>query len=250
MSLAGRTVLITRPASQSGALEALLRAEGARPLRFPLIAIEPEPSVLATLAPRAAAADWLIFTSPSAIDLGWPALREMNTTPRLACVGAASAEKLGKLAQRQVIYPQAGSDSASLLALTELQDIRDQFILIVRGANGREELAQALKQRGARVAFADIYRRVDTTPDWALFDRQAAAGKLDACIATTSEIVERLFRLAGSDRARTLQCLQYCVPHPRIAERLAALGVARIVTTRADDAAMVAGLKEWFSRHP
>ncbi|TDR76506.1 uroporphyrinogen-III synthase [Paludibacterium purpuratum] len=250
MSLAGRAILITRPAAQIAELATLLRSEGAEPVDFPIIDIQPDPAALAALPAQAAAADWLIFVSPSAIDLAWPMLAELPALPRLACVGAASAQKLGKLARRPVLYPHAGSDSAALLAEPELQALRDRTVLIVRGADGRAELGDRLSARGAEVGYADIYRRVDAAPDWTHFDRLHAAGRLDGCIVTSGEIAERLFRLAGSGRARTLQCLQYCVPHPRIAERLAALGVARIVTTRADDAAMVAGLKEWFSRHP
>jgi uroporphyrinogen-III synthase len=250
MSLAGRAILITRPSAQAAELGRLLREQGAEPIGFPVIDIQPDPAALAALPGSAAGADWLIFVSPSAIQLAWPPLAKLAPMPRLACIGAASAQKLGKLTRRAVLYPHAGSDSAALLAEPALQNVRGQRIVIVRGADGRTELAEQLTQRGARVTHADIYRRVDASPDWALFDRQLAAGRLDACIVTSSDSVERLFRLAGSGRAPALQCLQYCVPHPRIAERLAAQGVARIVTTRADDAAMVAGLKEWFSRHP
>lgn len=250
MSLAGRTVLITRPAAQCARLAALLQAEGALPVRFPLIDIVPDPAALAGLARAAGSADWLIFVSPSAIDCAWPALAAAPALPRLACVGAASAARLTTLAGRPVLCPQHGSDSAALLAEPELADVAASRILIVRGEGGRQELADTLRARGARVDTAEIYRRVDGSPDWALFDRLADEHRLDACIVTSGEIAERLFRLAGSARNAALQCLQYCVPHPRIAERLAAQGVARIVTTRADDTAMVAGLKEWFSRHP
>ncbi|MBV8046805.1 MAG: uroporphyrinogen-III synthase [Paludibacterium sp.] len=250
MSLAGRAILVTRPAAQAAELSRLLRAEGAEPVGFAVIDIQPDAAALAALPPRAAASDWLIFVSPSAIQLAWPALSNLPALPRLACVGAASAQKLGKLARRAVLYPHVGSDSAALLAEPALRDVTGQSVLIVRGADGRAELGQALARRGARVDYADIYRRADAAPDWQTFDRLDASGRLDGCIVTSGDIAERLFRLAGSGRARALQCLQYCVPHPRIAERLAAQGVTRIVTTQADDAAMVAGLKEWFSRHP
>lgn len=250
MSLAGRTILITRPAAQAARLAALLQAEGAQPVRFALIEIVPVPDALAALTQAAGSADWLIFVSPSAIDCAWPALAAMPSLPRLACVGAASAGRLSALTGRPVLCPQHGSDSAALLATPELADVATSRILIVRGQGGRQELADTLRTRGARVETAEIYRRIDGTPDWALFDRLVDAQRLDACIVTSGEIAERLFRLAGSARNAALQCLQYCVPHPRIAERLAAQGVARIVTTRADDTAMVAGLKEWFSRHP
>lgn len=250
MSLTGRTILIARPEAQAAGLESLLQAAGAQALRLPVLAIQPDAQALATLAAQAARADWLFFVSPSAIDLAWPMLAAQPLTARLACVGASSARKLGALAQRAVLYPQEGSDSAALLAEPALGALHGQRCLIVRGVNGSPLLGATLTARGAQVDYADIYQRIDALPDWTTFDRLATAGELDGCIVTSSEIVERLFRLAGRDRVPALQCLQYCVPHPRIAERLAAQGVARIVTTRADDAAMVAGLKEWFSRHP
>jgi uroporphyrinogen-III synthase len=250
MSLAGRTVLVTRPAAQSAGIEALLTTAGAKTVRFPLVDIEPEAEALTGLPAEAARADWIILISPSAIDCAWPTLAGCEALPRLACVGGASARKLGMLSGRAILHPQTGQDSAALLDMPEMQAVAGRRILIVRGDGGRPELGEALRARGADVRYAEIYRRVETEPDWSLFDELAKQGLPDACIVTSSEIAERFFRLAGSARVRALQCLQYCVPHPRIADKLAALGAARIVTTRADDAAMVAGLKEWYSRHP
>lgn len=250
MSLAGRAILLTRPPAQCAGLEALLTAEGAHAIRFPLIDIEPRPQALAALPAEADAADWLILVSPSAIDCAWPALHGRARWPRLACVGAASARRLEARAGQPVLFPAGGQDSAALLAEPALQDMAGQRVLIVRGEGGRAELGDTLRARGADVRYAEIYRRVDTRPDWALFDRLTRQHLPDACVLTSGEIAERFFHLAGSARIRALQCLQYCVPHPRIADRLAALGATRIVTTRADDASMVAGLKEWFSRHP
>jgi uroporphyrinogen-III synthase len=250
MSLAGRTVLITRPSGQADALAALLEAEGARAERFALLEILPQPDELALLAQQGAEADWLIFVSPSAIDCAWPSLGALPASVRLACVGAASAAKLERLSGRAVLCPREGSDSTALLAESALQAVRGQRIVIVRGKGGRAQLGETLSQRGAALSHAEVYQRIDSEPDWPRFDQLLQQRQLDACIVTSGEIAERLFRLAGSARIPALQCLQYCVPHPRIAEKLTALGVARIVTTRADDAALVAGLREWFSRHP
>ena len=250
MCLAERGILITRPLAQATGLASLLREQGARPELFPIIEIQERPDQLARLPNQFASADWVIFVSPSAIDCAMPRLSLIGPKPRLACIGAASAAKLSVLARAPVLYPTSASDSHALLQLPELSTVAGQRILIVRGEGGRAELGQALRQRQAQVDYADIYRRVDSAPDWPRFDHLMNEQRLDACIVTSSEIAERLFQLAGSARIQALQCLHYCVPHPRIAERLAALGVARIVTTRADDEALVAGLREWFSRHP
>lgn len=245
MSLAGRRILVTRPPAQSARLMTLLREEGARPALLPVLDIAPDERALAALPTLAKAADWLVFVSPSAIDAAWPVLASARLSARLACVGAASAAKLAALSGRTVLFPHDGSDSAALLARPELQQLAGQRVLIVRGVGGRAELGETLAARGARLTLAEVYRRIDGAPDWSLLDQP-----VDALILTSTDSVERLFRLAGRSRSLTLQCLLYCVPHPRIAETLAAHGVARIVTTQADDAALVAGLSEWFSRHP
>ncbi|OBU86375.1 uroporphyrinogen-III synthase [Chromobacterium subtsugae] len=240
-------VLVARPRSQAAGLLARLRAEGWQAGHLPLLELAPLAAGLAALPAQAAGADALFWVSPGAIDIGWPALAGQNLAgKRLACVGAASAERLRALSGLPVLHPRDGSDSEALLALPELAEVRGQRWLIVRGEGGRALLAQTLAARGAAVALAEIYRRLPGAPDWDDFD----AAPPDAVVLTSGEMVEQLFRLAGPSRAGTLQCLLYCVPHPRIAERLAAFGATRIVTTRADDAALVAGLKEWFRRHP
>lgn len=240
-------VLVARPLAQSAELLRLLAAAGFDAGHLPLMEIETRPDALAALPQQAAAADCLVFVSPSAIDQAWPALQALDlAAKRLICVGRASAAKLAALSGRTVLHPAEGSDSEALLALPELADMRGQRVLIVRGVGGRPLLAQQLSARGAAVDFAEIYLRRDGAPDWPAFDRAPP----DAIIVTSGEIVEQLFRLAGSSRIRTLQCLLYCVPHARVADRLAAQGATRIMTTRAEDSALVAGLKEWFCRHP
>lgn len=246
MKQTGHRILVARPAAQSGRLLQSLAAAGWQGLPFPVMDIQPQPAALAHLPAQAAAADWLFFVSPSAIDIAWPQLQQQPLQARLACVGQASARRLASLSGQDILFPDSGSDSEALLALPQLAEVAGQRWLIVRGCGGRALLADTLRARGASVELAEIYRRLDGKPDWALLDD----GLPDAMVITSSEMAEQLFRLAGPARAGTLQCLLYCVPHPRIAERLQALGATRIVTTRADDEALVAGLREWFSRHP
>jgi uroporphyrinogen-III synthase len=246
MTQSGHRILVARPAAQSGRLLQLLHDAGWQGQPFPVMDIQPQADALAQLPQQATRADWLFFVSPSAIDTAWPYLQATPLTARLACVGQSSARRLASLSGQDVLFPTSSSDSEALLALPELARVAGQHWLIVRGLGGRALLADTLRARAAHVELAEVYQRVDGEPDWALLDD----GLPDAMVITSSEMVEQLFRLAGPARAGTLQCLLYCVPHPRIAERLQALGATRIVTTRADDEALVAGLREWFCRHP
>lgn len=249
MTLTGRTVLVTRPFGQASGLLQKLEAVGAEPLPFAPILLEPLAEALAALPQQLREADWVIPVSPSAIELAAAALSAADLSQvKLACVGASSASKLAALINKPVLCPEGElSDSAALLARPELADLAGQRVLIIRGENGRAELADELAARGAVVTLAELYQRRDAVLDWGSFDALAAQGKLAAAIVTSGEIADKLFQLAGPSRAKSLQSLLYGVPHPRIAERLQALGARRIVTTPADDAALVAGLQNWFS---
>ncbi|UTH75863.1 uroporphyrinogen-III synthase [Chromobacterium sp. IIBBL 290-4] len=242
-----KRVLATRPLAQCAGLLQKLCDAGWQAAHFPLLEIEPLPDGMAELPALAAGADVLFWVSPTAIDIGWPVLADAGLGgKRLVCVGASSARRLASLSGQTVLHPSAGSDSEALLALPELAEVAGQRWLIIRGQGGRALLSDALAARGAKVGLAEIYRRVAVSPDWAAFDAEPP----DAIVLTSGEMVEQLFRLAGPSRTGALQCQLYCVPHPRIAERLAAFGATRVVTTQADDAALVAGLKEWFLRQP
>lgn len=249
MKLKGRAVLVTRPFGQATGLIEKLEAVGAEPLPFSPILIEPSAEALAALPAQLAEADWVIPVSPSAIDLAAAALKAADLGRlRLACVGASSARRLSGLTGLPVLHPEGElSDSSALLALPELAELAGQRVLIVRGENGRNELQDGLAERGATVALAELYQRRDANLNWDNFDALAKGGKLAAALVTSGEIAERLFALAGPARAHTLQSLLYGVPHPRVAERLRALGARRIVTTPADDDALVAGLQTWSS---
>ncbi|AXK38808.1 uroporphyrinogen-III synthase [Crenobacter cavernae] len=252
MSLSGRTVLVTRPAGLAAPLAARLESAGATPLAFPVIELKPDAAALEALPRSLACADWVIPVSPSAIDFAADALGSAKLEKlRFACVGAASARRLAALTGKAIVHPAGEtSDSAALLAEPGFCVRPGQRVLILRGHGGRPELADALTVLGASVSLAELYRRVDGAPDWAAFDAAVDAGTLAAALVTSGEIAERLFQLAGPARAEPLQSLLYGVPHPRIAERLAALGARHIVTTRACDDALVEGLQNWFSHQP
>lgn len=55
--------------------------------------------------------------------------------------------------------PEHGYNSEALLDLSELQHVSQKNIVIIRGENGRNTLANTLEKRGAKVNYQDVYRR-------------------------------------------------------------------------------------------
>jgi hypothetical protein len=93
-SLAGLTVVVTRPERQARELAARLSAAGASVVEFPTLAIEPvtlSAHDRGRLAPDAY--DWTIYTSTNAVEQSLLQLRRPAQT-RIAAIGNATARAL------------------------------------------------------------------------------------------------------------------------------------------------------------
>jgi uroporphyrinogen-III synthase len=243
LPLAGRGIAITRPVDQAHALnEGILRV-GGMPIAFPLLAIAPLETydafdaVIETL-PQCG---WIVFISSNAVQQGMPRILarfpRLPDTLRVAAIGPATAQELGRYGVEHVLTPANRFDSESLLALPELQDMRRQRVVIVRGVGGRELLAETLRERGAEVAFAECYQRVNPQHDASMLAELWQNGRLHAVVVTSSEALRNLLQLA--QEAPWLKGTLVCVNHARIAEAAQARGLQTVLAEAPGDAAML-----------
>ena len=246
--LAGVGIVVTRPARQAAGLTSQLAALGATPIVFPAIAILP-PSDDASLG-RAHAAlssyDAAIFISANAAEYGapgaWPAHVAAFAT------GPGTAAALRAVGVPDVAIPQTTFDSEGLLALHALADVRGKRIALFRGEGGREHLASALRERGAQVDGIECYRRVRPASADGLAEA-LLQGRAHALTVTSSEGLDNLCALLDPSALAAMRAIPVFVPHPRIEEHARERGCSA-VSTGAGDAGLVAGLLEWFGRHP
>ncbi len=254
--LAGRGILITRPAEQAEGLAARIEGLGGSAILFPALAIAAPENIraLAHVIGNLRDYDLILFISPTSVERAWPFILERHGDwPRgfaLAAVGQATARALASYGAGPVLVSAAGSDSESLLDLAAMHDVAGKRILIVRGEGGRELLADTLRQRGATVVYAEAYRRIkpqaDAQPLLALW-RQ---GGIQAVTVTSREIVANLFDLLGQEGAALLRTTPLFAMHERIAAAARDRGVAVAIVTPPGDAGLVTGLLDWFNaRH-
>ena len=124
-ALAGRGVVITRPAEQADNLAGLIREQGGRAIVFPALQIvEPrDPRQLDGLIDRLDTFDLAIFISPIAAERAMNAIAARGQLPvhlKLATVGAGGARTLRLFGAASVIAPRVRFDSEALLALPEM----------------------------------------------------------------------------------------------------------------------------------
>lgn len=252
-ALAGRTVLVTRPAHQAAALVQGVHSAGGTAFEFPALAIEAVAlAQLAAPLAQLAAADLAIFASPNAAEFGIAAIRAGGRLPAavtLFAVGPGTARALQAREPRQVITP-AGQDSEALLALPQLQQVAGKRIVIVRGVGGRALLAETLRARGAQVDFLECYRRIRPAADAAPLRAHWQGGGIDAVTVASAETLHNLAALLGEPGAALLATTPLFAPHEKIAEAARRFGIAPVIATPGGDAGLLDGLVNWFRNKP
>jgi uroporphyrinogen-III synthase len=244
-------LLLTRPAEESQALAQVLADEGVFSTSLPLLEIEPLPvseenrSIIYNLAAYCA----VIVVSKPAARLGLEMVDEVWPQPPMQdwfTVGAATAQILDDYGLR-VFFPEQGDDSEALLDLAQLQKAisgYDPKVLIMRGEDGRELLAERLRERGVTVDYLPLYRRhLPIYPAFALPQR-VEAERLNGLVVSSGQGFQHLRELAG-DAWPDLARLPLFVPSPRVAELARDAGVLTVVDCRgASASALLAALRE------
>lgn len=235
--LAGKRIVVTRPRELAGGLATLIRQSGGDALLYPAIEIrDPENAAPArALLARLQEFDLAVFVSPSAVRKALE-LSAGRAWPRTAAVGEGTRRELEQRGFHGLIAPSGQADSEALLALPELKQVAGSKVLILRGAGGRELLGETLAARGAKVAYAECYRRVRpaTVP---------LAGRIDAACVSSGEALQNLVAMLGRERLRQTPVF---VPHPRVEAQARECGLDRPVLAGPGDAGMLAALVAYF----
>jgi uroporphyrinogen-III synthase len=250
--LAGRTLWLTRPAQQAGALQAALEAQGARVFCLPLLEI-------VTVTPRRDELqrlkdldryDIVVYISSNAAKIGLERIFEWWPQYPVGLVNVAVGTGTAAVLLEQglaVSYPTERMDSEGMLALPELADIQGKRALIVRGVGGREVLAEGLRARGCSVDYVELYERLTPRhpPDY--LAHCLASLPPDAVIVSSGEAMANMKELflAVGDEWRELPLF---VASKRLRAHALQLGFHQVhCLESASDAALITGLSAAFA---
>lgn len=249
-------VVITRPRAQCDALGAAVTALGREAVLLPLLEIAPLPDPAALRGELARLDDYALvaFVSPNAIDAAFAHIAAWPAGVAIAVLGEGSRHSLAAHgvsdANATIFSPQdaSRSDSEHLMASLDLAALAGRRVLIVRGETGRELIADGLRAAGALVTTVAAYRRrvPALTPALAAQITPLIERPCD-WIITSSEALRGLFglveQIGGAAAVAKLQQQHLIVPHARIAETAAALGVGPLTLSGSGDASLLAALQ-------
>ncbi len=230
-------VLVTRPREQAQRWVRELASFGVTAHALPLIdigdAAETAPVVQAWR--HIASQALVMFVSANAVQrffalrpahVAWPqALRAASTGP-----GTTAALREAGVASAQIVAPADDGpfESEALWQRLVHEPWQGAQVLVVRGEQGRDWLAEQWREKGATVHFVNAYRRM--LPLW----HDADAQRCDEAIAkpaatlwlfSSSEAVANLRSLRPSANFSSAQAL--CT-HERIAEAARAIGFVQV----------------------
>lgn len=201
--LQGRRIVITRAREQASELAALLAEEGAEPIEFPTIAIQPlaDPAPLdrALLEPH----DWIVFTSVNGVNAIWSRVRALERDARafggtrLCAIGPTTAAALANCGLYADFVP---AEYVAEAIVAGLGPVAGQRILLPRSDRARPSLAEGLRQQGAQVTEVVAYHTVivqHDDPRGRALAAMLAAGQIDVLTFTSSSTVRGFMAALG-----------------------------------------------------
>ena len=196
--LAGRTILITRPADRSARLVDLLDHRGATVIAAPSIELKPVRSAGLTRAIRDLATGgfaWIVLTSPATVRmLDERMKRPQDLRADVAAIGEGTADAYTRWADRE---PELLPKTFTVDGLARAFPRGEGRVLCARADIAPDGLEDALAAKGWTPTRVDAYRTVfpKTLPKTA--ERALAAGDVDAITFTSASTVRGFLQALG-----------------------------------------------------
>ena len=240
-SQAGR-ILVTRAATQADALMSRLEEAGLDPVAVPAIEIEPEPpgGELDAAARRIGTYAWAVVTSANGARALIAATHRSSSDlrkPSWVAIGPATRGVLEAEGIEEIIQPTETNGGATA---AEVPLAAGDRVLVVRGDLADENVAGALRARGAAVDDVIAYRtREAPEASRPLLRRAFAAASFDAVLFTSGSTVRGLLALAEAESIEVRSIPAICIG-PDTAAAAAAAGFRVLAVSATPDVATLA----------
>ncbi|MBQ9431530.1 MAG: hydroxymethylbilane synthase [Kiritimatiellae bacterium] len=194
-ALRGRRILITASEALRDKAELAARDLGAIPLVRPMIRLVPCAEAEAALR-RAGEYDWLVLTSPSAVDCMMALVRltgvDLRKLPKVMTCGPGSAAAFRRYGIEPDLAPASNFCAEGMLAASAEVDFSGQKVLRLRSEKAGSVVADTLRQRGAAVDDAVLYRN-----KFVAYDRLP---EFDAVFFASASAVDSFVSQFGAER--------------------------------------------------
>ncbi|WP_028767900.1 uroporphyrinogen-III synthase [Shewanella fidelis] len=238
-------VLLTRPEGRNQSMIEALTQRNVSYFVTPLLNVQSTSNLnSAEIEQTLKQADIIIFISTNAVSFASQIIT--NQWPQNAhylAVGDATHDALIGLGIDAEKAPEDCQQTEGLLTLESLSKVNNKQIVIVRGRGGREDLANELINRGAKLNYWEVYKRGCPAIDASDICQQWQSFGIDTIIITSGGILDNLVKTVPKELFAWLQTCHIIVPSSRVFEKAKAYGLAHVSNaTAANTNAMLAAL--------
>jgi uroporphyrinogen III methyltransferase / synthase len=254
--LAGKRILITRPAHQAQELIDLVRARRMEPILASTIEIVPPDDVHAAhhAIDDLHAYRWAVFTSQNGVDVFFDRLHSLDADARylaglkVAAIGTKTAQRLRENGIRADLVPSANVSEAIARALIEATKTNER-ILIFRAQEGRDVLPEMLADAGRIPHVVAAYKTIfHSDPEFTQKVERA-----DILTFTSASTVRGFIELAGNTstalalaRDKTVACIG-----PITADAAVDAGIhVDVVADVSSTESLLDALERYLTAHP
>lgn len=210
--LKGKKIVITRPAERAQDSVEMVKSYGAIPIVTPTIELkDSKPEEMIKLCNILDKLDWLVFTSPRAIESFFKHCNLGNVPDlKVAVIGPKTGEVLDKYGVTADLIPDDYT-AEGLLEVFEKFDVKGMKIGLPRTMVARYTLPHGLEARGAEVILADAYKSEmpdDKSKIYELID-DILNRKIDIIMFTSPLTVKNLIKTAKEEnKSKIIKILQ------------------------------------------
>lgn len=200
--LKGKKIVITRPAERAKDSVEEVKSYGAIPIVASTIELkDSKPEEMIKLCDMLKELEWLIFTSPRAIESFFKYC-DLKVAPdlKIAVIGPKTGEVLDKYGIKPDLIPEKYT-AEGLLEAFEQFDVKGMKIGLPRTMVARYTLPHGLQKRGAQVILADAYKSDmpdDKTKIYELID-DILRKDVDIIMFTSPLTVKNLIKIAEKE---------------------------------------------------
>jgi len=255
--LLGVRVLVTRERQQGAGLVRSLRSHGAEAWCIPLLrfGLPPDPQPLKEALDRLEEWDWAVFTSANAVIRFMDAVLEGGRDARelsnmqIAAVGPATEAALHARGIRCDAVAADHRAEGLLEVLRARGDWKGLRVLQPRALEGRELLAESLRESGAAVSVVPVYQTLPAHAAEVESLRSALQrGEVDVLTLTSGSTVDHLAEALGDEAETLLSSVTLAAISPLTAERASARGWdVSIIASTHTTAGLLESILEWAS---
>lgn len=169
-ALAGRRIVLTRPAGSSAEWRTRLEAQGATVIDLPLIQVTKDVNLdtLAEVFQELSRYEWIIFTSANGVKYFFEEFHRVHDDirsiglVRIAAVGEATAAAVREQHLRVDIQPRKASGDELAKELISRESMDSAKVLVVTGNRNRDTLVEKLHEARTIVDQLPVYKTEET----------------------------------------------------------------------------------------